>query len=367
MEKVDITIIGAGVVGLAAARELAGPGRAVALVERNARHGLETSSRNSEVIHSGIYYYPGSLKAGLCVRGKELLYEYCKEHSIPCKAIGKIVTAHDEAELPRLEALYKRGMENGLKDLKLLDTAELRRMEPNLNIIAGILSPSTGILSADLLMDKFLEEAESHGAMLFTKTEVTGIIKVDGAYQIRTNSQEPFLSRIVINASGHNADKIAQMAGINIDEAGYRQRFIKGEYFRIKKSPVVSRLIYPLPGELSLGIHLTPDLNGSLRLGPNSFPVEVVNYDVDMSHRPDFLRAARRYFPDMSDDLLNPDIAGVRPRLARFTGEHPDFIISHEAQKGLPGFVDLIGIDSPGLTSAPAIALKVKELIKDLL
>lgn len=367
MEKVDITVIGAGAVGLAAAAALADPARTVVILEKNARHGQETSSRNSEVIHAGIYYSPGSLKARLCVRGKNLLYEYCSRHSIPCKAVGKIITAYDKSEIPGLEALYKRGLANGAGGLELLDSREIRKLEPEIHALAGILSPTTGILSADALMDRFFEEAASKGAMLLTKSGVTGIKAVSGGYEISASTQEPFFSRIVINASGHSADRVAGMAGINPDEAGYGQRFIKGEYFRIRKAPPVSRLIYPLPGELSLGIHLTPDISGRLRLGPSSFPVDGIDYGVDLNNRPVFLEAGRRYFPAITEDLLDPDTSGIRPRLKKFPGEHPDFIIRHETERGLAGFVNLIGIESPGLTSAPAIAEHVKELLRDML
>lgn len=367
MEKVDVAIIGAGVVGLAIARLLSGSDRTVVILEKNERYGLETSSRNSEVIHSGIYYFPGSLKARLCVQGRKLLYDYCIKHSVPCKAIGKIIVAYEDHEIPKMQMYYKRGLENGVSDLKMIDSKEVSGLEPTIHAVGGILSPSTGILSADLLMEKFVEEITAKGGMLLTKSKVSGISKIKEGYRIETNSQEPFISRIVINASGHYADQIAEMIGINRDEAGYRLVFVKGEYFRLHKSHQIARLVYPLPHELGLGIHLTPDITGRIRLGPSAFPVEKIDYTVDLKNRPIFFEAAQHYFSDVTEDDLDPDTAGIRPRLAKFETEHPDFIIKHETDRGLEGFVNLVGIDSPGLTSAPAIAEYVRELIKDLI
>lgn len=367
MEKVDITIIGAGVIGLATAALLSNPERTVVILEKNAQHGQESSSRNSEVIHAGIYYHPESLKARLCIRGKTLLYEYCARHCVPVKTPGKIITVCEKRELPDLEALYKRGISNGLNDLEMLGRRMIKRLEPNIHALAGILSPSTGILSADILMEKYLKEASSKGAMIFTRCQATGITKTNDGYKIRTNSQEPFFSRIVINASGHSATQIAQMPGIDPDEAGYRQIFIKGEYFRIRSAPKVTRLIYPLPEDLSLGIHLTPDLSGGLRLGPSSFEVDEIDYNVDVKNRPLFVESAKRYFPDITEDVLDADTSGIRARLAKFSGEHPDFIINHEEKRGFAGFVNLLGMDSPGLTASPAIAEHIRELIKELL
>ncbi len=366
METVDVTVVGAGVVGLAVSARLAGSGRAVVLAERNERYGLETSSRNSEVIHAGMYYFPGSLKAKLCVRGRELIYEYCRKHNLPCKKIGKIINACEEHELPALEALYQRGLGNGVSDLQLLSRAEVRKLEPELQTVGGIYSPSTGIFSADSFMDSLFDEGQSKEVMFFQGTEVVGLEKAQGAYLVRTSSQEPFLSRIVINCAGLFSDKVAGLAGIDPDEARYTLRFLKGEYFRIKKPHMIARLIYSLPHELGLGIHLTPDIAGRLRLGPSAFDVDRIDYNVDLNHKPMFVAAANHYFDGIGEDDLDPDTAGVRPRLASFTQEHPDFVICHETARGLPGLINLVGIDSPGLTSALAIAEHVEAITRDL-
>lgn len=366
MESVDIAILGAGVVGLATASALASPDRSVVLVECNPRHGMETSSRNSEVIHAGIYYMPGSLKARLCVRGREMLYDFCAKYSLPCRRLGKIITAAEENEIPRMEALYKRGLENGVSDLRILTAAEIHALEPGVVALAGIHSPSTGIMSVDRIMDQYRRLAEDAGVMVLTKAGVQAIERRGDGYVITCAGQEPFASRLVINCAGLQADRMAALAGIDIDAAGYRLRYIKGEYFRINSAHRIGMLVYPLPHELGLGIHLTPDISGRLRLGPSAFEVPEVDYAVDPSHAHDFLAAAHHYFPDVTESQLTPDTAGVRPRLRHFTGEHPDFLIREESDRGLPGLINLVGIDSPGFTSAPALAEHVAGMVREL-
>jgi len=363
MEKIDATVIGAGIVGLSVGARLSSPQRLVAVLEKNPRHGQETSSRNSEVIHAGIYYTPGSLKARLCVRGKELIYAYCQKHSVPCRRTGKIVAAADEAEAALLPALVELGKKNGVNDLTLLDSKRVSELEPDIKAAAGIDSPSTGIFSADLFMDSLARELEENGGMLLTKTECIGVEKAEGGYVVKTDSQEPFFSRIVVNCAGHNAPKISSLCGV--DASGYAQKFVKGEYFRVNSRHKISRLIYPLPGDLSVGAHLTPDLEGRIRVGPSAFEVASVDYNVDENHADFFLGAVRRYIPDVSASQLCPDTAGVRPKLA--AGKHADFVISHEEKKGFPGLVNLAGIDSPGLTAAPAIAEYVEGLLSGIL
>ncbi|MCX5783700.1 MAG: NAD(P)/FAD-dependent oxidoreductase, partial [Elusimicrobia bacterium] len=265
MEEVCVTVIGAGVVGLAVAREISSPEKTLVILEKNPRHGQETSSRNSEVIHAGIYYKKNTLKARLCIEGKNMLYEYCAKNNIPFRNCGKIIVACAHDEEKALAELFKLGAENDVP-LKLISSSEIKKLEPQISACAGMLSPTTGILSADALMDSYLKKAESRGAIFLPQCEVIGIEKKTCGYEIKTNSQESFLSRIVINCAGHNAHKVAAMPGI--DAEAYRQKFIKGEYFRLTSKHHISRLIYPLPGETSLGIHLTPDLKNSIRLGP---------------------------------------------------------------------------------------------------
>lgn len=367
MESVDVTIVGAGVIGLAVAARLAREDRTVAILEKNPRHGQETSSRNSEVIHAGIYYVPGSLRAVLCVRGREMLYDYCSRHNLPFRKAGKLIAITKPEESAGLEKLYRLGLQNGVSDLSIIDGPEVRRLEPEINALAAILSPSTGIFSADAFMDALLKEAESRGAMLFTQSALTGITREKGGYVLSAAGQEPFFSRLVINCAGHGAPAVCAMAGIDIEEEGYAQKFIKGEYFRITARHAISHLIYPLPGEISLGTHLTPDLAGHIRVGPSAFEVPALDYTVDEAHRSRFGEAARLFLPAVCDEELIPDTAGVRPHLKRFAGPKPDFIIRHEADKGLEGFLTMVGMESPGLTSALAVAEAAEERLKDIL
>jgi len=367
MDKVDITVIGAGVVGLSVAARLSSPDRLVALVERNPRHGQETSSRNSEVIHAGIQYQPGSLKSRLCIRGRDMIYEYCAKHKIPCTKTGKLVPCYDGEE-KRLEDLYKRGLENGVDDLKIISGEEASKLEPDLRPMrSAIYSPSSGIFSADLFMDALLKEAEEKGAMFLSKTNFAGLEKTPEGYIVRCEGQEPFLSRLVFNCAGHNADKVAAACGIDIEKSGYRQIFVKGEYFRINSAYKISHLIYPLPGEVSVGAHLTPDINGKIRIGPSAFKVDAVDYTIDENHKTEFLEKVHRYFPDLRLEQLYPDTVGVRAKLAVKNGPSADFIIRDEVDKGLPGLVSMIGIESPGLTAAPAIAEYAQTLIQSML
>jgi L-2-hydroxyglutarate oxidase LhgO len=367
VEKVDITIIGAGVVGLSIAQKLAFPEKTLVILEKNLRYGQESSSRNSEVVHAGIYYKPDTLKARLCVRGKKLLYDYCKENDVPYKKTGKLVLAYNDEEIKKLEFLFRRGIENGVLDLKMLGALEITQTEPSIKAKKAIFSPSSAILSADLLMSSLLKKAQEKGAILAIQSEVTGIKKTQKGYEIEIKNQEPFLSQMVINSAGHNADKIAQIAGIDINKAKYRQKFIKGEYFRINRNYDLKHLIYPTPNETSLGIHLTPDLQSKTKAGPNSFEVKEIDYEVNEKHREDFLNSIKKFLPDLTPDDLSPDTSGIRAKLLYSGKDRPDFIIKSEEDKGLKGFVNLIGIESPGLTSCLAIAEYVEDLTKELL
>jgi L-2-hydroxyglutarate oxidase LhgO len=230
MDKVSITVIGAGVIGLAVAEKLASPNKTLVILEKNPRHGQESSSRNSEVIHAGIYYKPATLKARLCVKGKKLLYDYCRQNDIPHRQTGKLIVAHNDAEIKKLKFLYERGLQNGVTDLKIINSQEITKLEPLIKAEKAIFSPSTGILSTDLFMDSLLEKAQQKGAMLFTQSEVTQVKKTADGYVVEAQNQEPFLSKIIINCAGHNADKVAQTAGIDIKKHVYLQKFVKGEY-----------------------------------------------------------------------------------------------------------------------------------------
>jgi L-2-hydroxyglutarate oxidase LhgO len=365
---VDVTVVGAGVVGLAVAAHLASRGDVV-LLERGERHGLETSSRNSEVIHSGIYYPKDSLKARLCVRGNRLLYELCERQGIPCRRTTKLVTATEPAETASLEALLARGLANGVP-LERLSGAQARALEPRIRSEGALLSPTTGIISAHALMDFYLQEARSRGAVVRFRSELRGIELRGDGYALTVGSgesHETFTSEVVVNAAGLDSDRVAEMAGIDTAAAGYRLHFCKGSYFAVRSglSGLLSRLVYPVPSEVSLGVHAVIDLGGRLRFGPDVeyLPGRTQDYAVDPGRREAFGRGVRRLVPEIRDEDLSPDLAGIRPKLQGPGEAFRDFVICHETARGLPGFVNLVGIDSPGLTSAPAIAEEVGRLL----
>jgi L-2-hydroxyglutarate oxidase LhgO len=370
MPDVAVTIIGGGVVGLAIAAELSQKYSPLFLLERREKCGTETSSRNSEVIHAGIYYPHGSLKAKLCVEGKRLLYELCEKHGIPHKRITKIITATTADELARLDALYHHGLENGV-ELELLTAEQVHALEPNIASVGGIFSPSTGIISAHGLMDYFYHTAREHGADVLTRCTVVGLQKKNGAFVVtidESGNRSSFTSEIVVNAAGLESDTIAGLAGIDIDAAGYRLHHCKGSYFAVvnaAKSKLITRLIYPMPPRESLGVHALIDLGGRLKFGPDVeyLPARTYDYRVDESKRRAFAESVRRIVPAITEDDLAPDYSGIRAKLQGPGEPVRDYIIKHETDRGLPGLINLIGIESPGLTASPAIAQYVRKLL----
>jgi L-2-hydroxyglutarate oxidase LhgO len=369
MADTGLTVVGAGVVGLAVAARLAPRHPGLVLLERRARPGTETSSRNSEVVHAGMYYPTGSLKARLCVEGNRRIHELGEGGRIPFRAIGKIIVAGEPGELPALEELLARGRANGV-ELTMLSAEKTRALEPNVRAVGALLSPRTGIVSAHGLMDHFLGQARSADAIVQARTELIGVERRTGEYRltVRTGDEvESFTSERVVNAAGLEADTVAALAGIDVDAAGYRLHYCKGNYFSVTgaRSRLVSRLVYPLPGIVSLGTHAVLGLDGRLRFGPDVeyLPDRLLDYGVDPGRRAAFGEAVRRLLPDVRDEELEPDIAGIRPKLQGPRGPFRDFVIAEETARGLPGFVDLVGIDSPGLTAAPAIAERVAEIL----
>ncbi len=371
--RVDIVIIGAGVVGLAVAARLADRGDDVLLLEKNDDFGQETSSRHSGVIHCGIYYPPGSLKARLCLAGNSSLYDLCARYGIGHKRLGKLIVATAVSELDQLEALLERGRDNGVEGLCLLAPPEMKRLEPYVTGAAAILAPSTGIIDAPALMKCFLGLARRGGVQVAYRSRVSCLEKTSGGYRVTVvgdDSDFSFTSRLVINCAGLHADKVAALSGIDIDAAGYRLHYCKGEYFSIgggQRHPV-KRLIYPLPPpDLSgAGIHVTLDLEGRLRLGPGIQYVDRIDYSVDASHKRLFYDSARRLLPWLEYEDLEPEMAGIRPKLQGPGEDFRDFVIAEESSRGLPGLINLIGIESPGLTACPAIAEYVASLVDRL-
>jgi len=358
------------VIGLAAAAALARAGSSVVLLERREALARETTARNSEVIHSGIYYPAGSLKARLCVDGRERLYARCERLGIPHRRLGKWIVAVDAAERAQLEALLLRGTANGAPGLRLLEGDVLQRGEPDLRAVAALESPATGIVDAHALCLSLAAEAESHGASLVLHTEAQEIARSAAGYRIATRGASGESARLecgaVVNAAGLASDAVAARAGLDVDACGYRLFPCKGDYFSLAPgAPLrVSRLIYPVPAGPGLGVHATLDLGGRVRFGPDAEYVDRTRYDVDPGKATQFAVAVARYLPAMRAEWLAPDYAGVRPRLAGPGVAFRDFVVEEESRAGLPGFVNLIGIESPGLTAALAIGERVAGLLR---
>lgn len=369
MPDTDIAVIGAGVVGLAVAARLAGDGRGLVLLERHPRHGTETSSRNSQVVHAGIYYPAGSLKARLCVEGRRRIWDLCRDHDIPHRKTGKLVTATREEELPALDRVEKAARDNGVP-VERLGAAEARALEPAIRTVGALWSPESGVVDAHALMDHFLQRALAAGATFQPRTEVLAIEPTAGGYRLSVRGPagvESFTAARVVNAAGLESDTVAALAGIDPDAAGYRLHWCKGSYFSASSrcARLVSRLVYPVPAPESLGVHVVIDTGGRLRFGPDAEYVATRegDYRVDPAKRAAFGAAARRLLPDVADDELEPDIAGIRPKLQGRGEPFRDFVIAEETARGLPGFIDLVGIESPGLTASPAIADEVARLL----
>lgn len=367
--ETGIVVIGAGVVGLACAAALARAGHEVLVLERHGATALETSSRNSGVIHAGLYYPTGTLKAELCVAGREALYERCRARGIAHKQTGKLVVASADAEIRALETLCARGTANGVPGLHLIDGAELARLEPRVRGRAALVVPVTGIVDAHELASSYQAELESHGGSVVLHTRVSALERVSDSWRVHAESlggeRAVLAARAVVNAAGLGSDRVAELAGIDVEKAGYRLKPCKGDYFSIAPSfgKIAERLIYPVPHGAGLGVHLTVDLGGRYRLGPDAEYVDAVSYAVDPAKARAFAEAARRYLPEIDVTHLAPEGAGVRPKLAGPGEDFRDFVIAEESARGLPGLVNLVGIESPGLTAAGAIAARVARLI----
>jgi len=365
MDSVNVTIIGAGVVGLAIAVELSKNVQNVLVIEQHDSFGQETSSRNSEVIHSGIYYPQGSLKTTLCVEGARLLYSMCEEFTIPFKKIGKLIVARNEPEIKILENLYNNGIRNNVPGLKLIDKNEISAFGTTFRAEAAIFSPNTGIIDSHSLMKHFELLSKDRGATIAYNSRLASIEPHQGSYTLTVDQDDyTFSSRVVINCGGLSADHIASLSGIKTSECGYTLNYCKGSYFSYARHYPLPMLIYPVPHQdlAGLGVHATVDLGGRLRFGPDTEYVNTIDYRVDETKRDAFYASASAIFSGLEKEAFVPDMAGVRPKLSGPHDGFKDFIIADESDKGLPGFINLIGIESPGLTSAPAIAKRVAEM-----
>ncbi|TVR58335.1 MAG: NAD(P)/FAD-dependent oxidoreductase [Candidatus Competibacteraceae bacterium] len=363
METVDMVVIGAGVVGLAVARRLALAGREVLILEEQPTFGTQTSSRNSEVIHAGLYYPTGSLKAELCVRGKEALYRYCVERGVAHRRIGKVLVACDESELAALATYAQRAAANGVP-LQPLTAAEVREFEPAVRAVAGLYSASTGIIDSHGLMLALLGDAEQAGAMLVTHTPVVGARIESDAIVLRTGGEEPFALRCrgLVNAAGLYAQDLARrFTGFPTDRIP-PTFYAKGHYFTLSGRAPFQHLVYPMPDHAGLGIHVTLDLGGQGKFGPDvsGWPA-TPDYAFEAGLEDKFYRAIRRYYPDLPDGALQPGYTGIRPKVTGPTAAAGDFIIQGPTAHGVAGLVNLFGIESPGLTACLAIAERVWE------
>jgi len=365
-DSIDCVVIGAGVVGLAVARALALEGREVVVLEAADAIGTETSSRNSEVVHAGIYYPAGSLKARLCVEGKHFLYAYCSERGIPHRRCGKMIVATRPGQDAYLDKLRAQAAANGVEDLRLVDGAAARAIEPELSCDAALLSPSTGIVDSHSLMLAYQGDAEARGAVVaFLSPVLGGEVRNDGI-ELRVGGAEPaaLRARLVVNAAGLGAQSVARsIAGIPAARVP-PLHYAKGNYFSLAGRSPFSRLVYPVPEPGGLGVHISIDLAGQARFGPDVEWLDDIAYDVDPRRADGFYAEVRRYWPGLRDGALQPAYAGIRPKLGPAGTPAADFVVEGPCDHGVPGLVNLFGIESPGLTASPAIAALVVEKLR---
>jgi len=364
-ERVECVVIGAGVVGLSVARELALAGREVIVLEAAEGIGTHTSSRNSEVIHAGIYYTQGSLKASLCVAGKRMLYAYCAARGIPHQRIGKIVVATEQAEVDALSSYVAKAEANGVDDLRWLSREELRELEPEVRCVAGLMSPSTGIVDSHALMLALEGDAEGHGASLaFLSPVQSGEVR-GSEILLAVGGAEPMVlaCESVVNCAGLFAQNVARsIAGLPPDSVP-PQYFAKAHYYTLSGKSPFGRLVYPVATNAFLGVHVTLDLGGQARFGPDVSWVDHVDYAFDHSREPLFYAAIRRYYPALRDGQLTPGYTGIRPKISGPRDAAADFLIQGPKDHGVAGLVNLYGIESPGLTAALAIGEYVRDLL----
>lgn len=371
----DAAVIGGGVVGLAIAYKLAENGITVALLERHDAPGRETSSRNSGVIHGGMYYAPGSLKARLSVDGRRQLYRFAADHNVPHNRIGKIIVATSEEEVSGLEKILATGRKNDVEALRMVDSAEVERLAPGVRAVAGLYSPETGVVDVHAFMDALARAAETAGGMVACGSEVETLVPVSGGWEVRYRDAEgpgAIRARTVVNSAGLRAQRVMAMAGLDAEAANLRLYPCKGNYFSVagESRKRVQNLVYPAPEAnlAGLGIHTIVDFAGGVKLGPN---VEYVNeadpydYGVAESLREVFFASASRYLPFLRKADIEPDMSGVRPKLSGPGQPARDFYIAREDRRGFPGYVNLAGIESPGLTASLAIGDMVTNLVRE--
>jgi len=354
----QILVVGAGVVGLAIARAAARKGHEVIVAEQTRGIGNGVSSRNSEVIHAGMYYATGTLRAQHCPRGRRMMYDFCASHGVPHRKYGKLIVATEDSEIAKMEAILKQGQINGVEGLVMIDGAAARAMEPALNCVAALHSPETGIIDSHSFMRALQGELEDCGGMIAFDTRIERLIHTQAGWLVRFSGSEggELAVDAVVNSAGLGAQALARNTEGYPAQRVPRLVLARGNYFGYSGRPVFSRLIYPAPIEGGLGVHVTLDLAGRMRFGPDVEWIEEEDYDVNASRAALFYDSIRRYWPGLKDGMLQPDYAGIRPKLTGPGEPAADFMIEGPAQHGLPGLVQLFGIESPGLTSSLSLA-----------
>jgi len=377
MDHMDVVVVGAGVVGLAIAREMAQLGKSVLVIEKEKSFGMSTSSRNSEVIHAGIYYRQNSLKAKYCVEGNRLLYAYAKARAIPFNPCGKLIVATSEQELQELERIWQQGQNNGVPGLHQKTQSQLSVMEPALKALEAIYSETTGVIDSHTLMLSYVGDIENAGGLLSYHTKLLGVERASsqGRFEVNIAMEEQMDASYtmscdeLINCAGLSSVDVArQMKGFDLGLIP-EPYFVKGNYFSLAGKTPFQHLIYPIPEKVGLGVHLTLDLNGRAKFGPDVEHIDVtmeneINYSVDPNRTTHFEQQIRQYWPELPIDMLSPDYSGVRPKIKIAGQVWPDFKIDFEEQHHIPGLVNLYGIESPGLTASLAIAKSVGETLK---
>jgi L-2-hydroxyglutarate oxidase LhgO len=371
-EVIDITVIGAGLIGLAVARELSGKHKTKSLVvlEKNDSYGQETSSRAGEIVHSGLYFPAGFFKGDFCRPGNTALFEICAKHNIPHRQMGKLIVATGADQIERLEKIKAEGEKNGVDDLTLLSQRQVHSLEPDVRADAALFSPSTGVLDCHQLMHYLLKAAEFNGADVVYRSKATGIEYDGKRYTVDVNGGEyRFRTNLLINSAGLYADRIAELAGMDIDAGDYRIYYNKGTYYSASPSPKLAHMVWPVRASKGKQkreqmIHSNVDLGGSVKFGPRWEYVDKIEYTVNESQKDFFYESIRTYLPKITKESLSPSMSGVRPRIQGPNDPYRDFIIKDEADTGFPGFINLIGIECPGLTDSIPLARYVASLVE---
>jgi L-2-hydroxyglutarate oxidase LhgO len=366
MEEVDVVVVGAGVVGIAVARALAQAGREVIVLDKEEGIGTETSSRNSEVIHAGIYYPKDSLMARFCVQGRRMLYPYCDERGVPYNNCGKLIVATTPAETEMLAGIKARAEANGVEGMRFLTAAEAQALEPNLSCTGALLSPTTGVLDSHAYMLALQGDAEHAGAVFVFHSPVEGGRATESGIELAVGGTDPMRlrARLVINSAGLHACPLARAIEGMPRQLIPQEFYARGNYFSLLGKSPFTRLIYPVPVPGGLGVHITIDLGGQARFGPDVEWIDTIDYTVDPARSESFYAAVRRYWPALRDGQIQPGYAGIRPKIVPKGAPGQDFVVQDRAVHGIPGLVHLFGIESPGLTSAIALAEYVAERVQ---